>query len=66
MTVEQLALQAIQANAAQGAAVLASLGAETAPATKVAPAPVVVEEPVANPEADLKNDLEAIKKVIKR
>ena len=30
------------------------------------PAPAVVEEPVANPEADLKNDLEAIKKVIKR
>jgi len=45
LTVEQLALQAIQANAAQGAAVLASLGAETAPAAKVEPAPAVVEEP---------------------
>ena len=52
MTVEQLALQAIKANAAQGAAVLASLGAETAPATKVEPAPAVVEEPKTNsPEA---------------
>ena len=52
LTAEQLALQAIQANAAQGAAVLASLGAETAPAAKVEPAPAVVEEPKTNsPEA---------------
>ena len=65
LTVEQLALQAIQANAAQGAAVLASLGADAEPATEVEPAPAVVEEPAVDPEADLKNDLEAIKNVIK-
>ena len=65
LTVEQLAVQAIQANAAQGAAVLASLGADAEPATKVEPAPAVVEEPAVDPEADLKNDLEAIKNVIK-
>jgi hypothetical protein len=52
MTVEQLALQAIQANAAQGAAVLASLGTDTESAAAVEPAPAVVEEPKTNsPEA---------------
>jgi ATP-dependent Clp endopeptidase proteolytic subunit ClpP len=65
LTVEQLALEAIKANAAQGAAVLASLGADAEPATKVEPAPAVVEEPAVDPDADLKNDLEAIKNVIK-
>lgn len=65
LTAEQLALQAIQANAAQGAAVLASLEAGAAPAAAVEPTPAVVEEPVADPDADLKNDLEAIKNVIK-
>ena len=65
ITAEQLALQAIQANAAQGAAVLASLGADTAPANDVDPAPAVVEEPVADPNADLEKDLQAIKNVIK-
>lgn len=65
LTVEQLALQAIQANAAQGAAVLASLGADAKPAAQVEPTPAVVEEPVVDPDADLKNDLEAIKNVIK-
>ena len=48
LTAEQLALQAIQANAAQGAAVLASLGADTAPATQVEPVPAVTEEPKTN------------------
>ena len=65
ITAEQLALQAIQANAAQGAAVLASLGADTAPANDVDPAPAVVEEPVADTNADLEKDLQAIKNVIK-
>ena len=53
MTVEQLALQAIQANAAQGAAVLASLGADTEPAAAVEPAPAVVEEPKTNSPEDM-------------
>ena len=65
ITAEQLALQAIQANAAQGAAVLANLGADTAPANKVEPSPAVAEEPVADPNADLEKDLQAIKNVIK-
>ena len=65
LTVEQLAMEAIKANAVQGAAVLASLGTDTEPATAVEPAPAVVEEPAADPDADLKNDLEAIKNVIK-
>ena len=64
MTVEQLALEAIKANAAQGAAVLASLDAGTETA-QVEPTPAVVEEPVADPDTDLKNDLAAIKTVIK-
>ena len=53
MTVEQLALQAIQANAAQGAAVLASLGADAEPAAAVEPAPAVVEEPKTNSPEDM-------------
>ena len=65
LTVEQLALQAIKANAAQGAAVLASLDAAAEPAAKVEPTPAVVEEPAVDPDADLKNDLAAIKTVIK-
>ena len=65
LTAEQLALQAIQANAAQGAAVLASLGTETAPAAQVEPTPAPVEEPVVDPDAALKDDLKAIATVIK-
>ena len=65
LTAEQLALEAIKANAAQGAAVLASLDAGAEPAAKVEPTPAVVEEPVVDPDADLKNDLAAIKTVIK-
>ena len=64
LTAEQLALEAIKANAAQGAAVLASLDATTETA-QVEPTPAVVEEPVANPDEALKNDLAAIKTVIK-
>jgi len=65
MTAEQLALKAIQANAAQGAAVLAGLGTDTAPANQVEPAPAVVEEPKNDANADLQKDLDAIKNVIK-
>lgn len=64
MTAEQLALQAIQENAAKGAAVLNGMAADTTPANAVVPQAVVVEQPAADPDADLKNDLEAIKNVI--
>lgn len=65
LTAEQLALQAIQENAAKGAAVLASLKADTAPASAVVPEAAAVEPPAVDPNAALKNDLEAIKNVIK-
>ena len=65
MTAAELALAAVQANAAQGAAVLANLGAETAPAAQVEPTPAPAVEPMADPNEGLKNDLEAIKAVIK-
>lgn len=65
MTAEQLALQAIQENAAKSAAVLSGLGKDTAPANKVAPEAAPAEPPAADPDAGLKNDLEAIKNVIK-
>jgi hypothetical protein len=65
LTAEQLALQAIQANAAQNAAVLANLEASAAPAAAVAAVPAPVVEPVSNSADDLKKDLEAIKNVIK-
>ena len=63
MTAEQLALQAIQANAAKGAAVLASLEDETKPALAVEPEPAPVE-PVNTSEQDFKADLEAIKNAV--
>jgi hypothetical protein len=65
LTAEQLALQAIQENAAKGAAVLANLAADTAPANTVVPEATAVEPPAVDPNADLKNDLEAIKNVMK-
>ena len=65
LTAEQLALQAIQANAAQGAAVLENLQAAAAPAAAVAAVPAPVVEPVSNAAEDLQKDLEAIKNVIK-
>ena len=65
MTAEQLALQAIQENAARGAAVLAGMAADATPANAVVPQAAVVEPPKDDPNADLKNDLEAIKNVIK-
>lgn len=64
MTVEQLALEAIKANAAQGAAVLASLSADAEPANQVDPAPEPVE-PVNTAEQGFKADLEAIKNAVK-
>lgn len=64
MTAEQLALQAIQQNAAQGAAVLASLTSDTQPAAKVEPTPAPAVEPMADPNAGLADDLKAIKSAI--
>lgn len=65
MTAAELALAAIQANAAQGAAVLASLTEDGKPAAQVEPAPAPAVEPTADPDEGLKNDLAAIKAVIK-
>lgn len=65
MTAAELALQAIQANAVQGAAVLANLEAQTAPAQDVNPEPAPVE-PVNTAEQDFKADLEAIKNAVKK
>ena len=66
MTAAELALAAIKANAAQGAAVLASLGDDTQPAAAVEPAPAPVVEPTPDPNAGLEADLQAIKNVITR
>ena len=65
MTAAELALQAIQANAAQGAAVLNSLQEETAAAEEVAAVPAPVDVPTVNSKEELQKDLEAIKNVIK-
>ena len=65
VTAEQLALQAIQANAAQGAAVLANLQNDTAAAGEVAAVPAPVDVPESTAAEDLQKDLEAIKNVIK-
>ena len=65
LTAEQLALQAIQANAAQGAAVLASLDANAKPAQQVNPEPAPAVEPMADPNADLADDLKAIAGIFK-
>ena len=66
MTAAELALAAIKANAAQGTAVLASLGADAQPAAAVEPAPAPVVEPTPDPNAGLEADLQAIKNVITR
>ena len=66
MTAEQLAFQAIKANAVQGNAILNSLGTETQPAQQVAPAAAPATEPAANPNAAPEDDLKAIMNVIKK
>jgi len=65
MTAAELALAAVQANAAQGAAVLDSLSQQTAPAAQVAATAAPAVEPMADPNEDLKKDLAAIQAAIK-
>ena len=64
VTAEQLALQAIKANAAQGAAVLKNLQDDATAAGEVAVVPAPADVPVSNAAEDLQKDLEAIKNVI--
>lgn len=66
MTAEQLAFQAIKANAVQGNAILNSLGSETKPAQQVATAAAPAVDHGIDPKAALADDVKAIVNVIKK